>query len=312
MKRTVISLLLIAAASIGWAQEPITEKNDTLSYLLGVNFGSFIKGNGLPFDHIDHNELSIGISDLFVAEGSPYEENFGLQFKHDPNTMEEVFKRAIASAEDDTEENNNTLSYLLGVNFGSFIKGNNFPAYKIDYGSVLNGISDYLYAQGIPSDPEFGSQFKYDPHKMNELFNRVVAEAKDIQAATNYELETSFMNANSLKYGVMTTDSGLQYKILRRGKNPMISPTDTVIVNYKGIFLDGTVFDERKSIEFALNTVIDGWQEGITKVGEGGKIILYIPSHLAYGAKGNTTIEPYATLIFHIEVLAHWNEVARE
>ncbi len=308
MRKILTLILFIVSCSFCWAQDPITEKNDTLSYLIGVNFGSFIKGNNFPAESIDYDVVWTGVSKFISAAGNPYDEDFALQFKYDPNTMTDVFNRAISNASKDIAVKNDTLSYLIGVNFGSFIKGNNFPEYKIDYDSVLDGILEFLSAKGPIDDKDFGLQFKYNPDIMNELFNRVITEAKEIKAKLNKELEVAFMNANSLKYGVVTTETGLQYKIIKPGNDQHVLSTDFVEVNYKGSFIDGTVFDEIESITFAVDKVISGWSEGITKVGKGGEIILYIPSHLAYGEKGNSGIEPNATLIFHVEVLSHWSE----
>ena len=74
-------------------------------------------------------------------------------------------------------------------------------------------------------------------------------------------------------------------------------------MNYKGTLIDGTVFDENDSTKFVANRVIRGWTEGLGLLGEGGKATLYIPSDLAYGARGNQAIEPNSALIFDVEVL---------
>ena len=115
-------------------------------------------------------------------------------------------------------------------------------------------------------------------------------------------------STNKTKAGVETTESGLQYKILEMG-NPDLKPgpTDTVKVRYKGTLLDGTVFDETKEdadpATLVLNRVIQGWQEGLQLVGEGGKIQLVIPSDLAYGERGTQGIEPNSTLLFDVDVV---------
>ncbi|MCR4909981.1 MAG: YigZ family protein [Bacteroidales bacterium] len=106
--------------------------------------------------------------------------------------------------------------------------------------------------------------------------------------------------------GVVTTPTGLQYKIIAEGSDVKAGPADTVWVNYKGTLLDGTVFDQTAEgadpVRMNLNRVIPGWTEGLQLVGEGGEIELYIPSDLAYGEQGNQGIEPNSTLIFNVKV----------
>ena len=104
------------------------------------------------------------------------------------------------------------------------------------------------------------------------------------------------------------TDSGLKYRILRKGDGPKPKSTTTVKVHYKGSLDDGTVFDSsydrRKPAEFPLNGVIKGWTEGMQLIGQGGMIDLEIPYDLAYGEEGRPgRIPPKATLHFIVELL---------
>ncbi|AWB69043.1 peptidylprolyl isomerase [Saccharobesus litoralis] len=123
----------------------------------------------------------------------------------------------------------------------------------------------------------------------------------------NYRKGQAFLMANAKKQGVVTTRSGLQYKILRKGKGQYPKSYNQVKVFYQGKTLDNKVFDSninQKPITFGLNQVIKGWTEGLTKVSEGGRIELYIPSDLAYGAKGAPpAIGQHETLIFVIDLI---------
>jgi FKBP-type peptidyl-prolyl cis-trans isomerase len=107
-----------------------------------------------------------------------------------------------------------------------------------------------------------------------------------------------------------TTASGLQYRVLRKGKGANPKATDTVKVNYHGwLKSNGKTFDSsyerREPISFPLNQVIKGWTEGMQLVGEGGMIELVIPSALGYGARGTPggPIPPDATLCFLVELI---------
>ncbi|MGP4714782.1 MULTISPECIES: FKBP-type peptidyl-prolyl cis-trans isomerase [unclassified Psychrobacter] len=127
------------------------------------------------------------------------------------------------------------------------------------------------------------------------------------QAVENKAAGEAFLTANAAKEGVMTTDSGLQYKVLEAGTGQSPKATDVVEVNYEGKLIDGTVFDssyERgESVEFPLNQVIAGWTEGLQLMKEGGKYEFYIPGDIAYGEAGNAGIEPNSTLIFVVELI---------
>ena len=123
------------------------------------------------------------------------------------------------------------------------------------------------------------------------------------KAAVCKKKEREFLAENAKKPGVDTTASGLQYTIVAPGAEYKVQPQDTVVVNYKGELLDGTVFDQSDGVKFAADRVIYGWTEGLGLIGEGGKIKLYIPSELGYGERGSYTIPPHSTLIFDVEIV---------
>ncbi|PJC87369.1 peptidylprolyl isomerase [Vibrio sp. HA2012] len=127
-------------------------------------------------------------------------------------------------------------------------------------------------------------------------------------ADKNQALGKAFLQENSQKDGVITTDSGLQYMVLNEGSGT-VHPTATskVKVHYHGTLIDGSVFDssvERgEPITFGLNQVITGWQEGLQYMVTGEKIRLFIPSELGYGKGGSGPIPPASVLIFDVELL---------
>lgn len=198
-----------------------------------------------------------------------------------------------------------SVSYLIGVNFGSFIKGNNFAAQmsELNMSQIKKGMEDFLKAEGDAYSPDFGKQFKIDLDRMGEILNGYLSKKKNYEAAVNLAKEKAFLAENAKKENVDTTASGLQYTIIAEGAAEKIAPQDTVWVNYKGTLLDGTVFDQNDSTKFIANRVIKGWTEGLGLLGEGGKATLYIPANLAYGERGNRGIAPNSTLIFDVEVL---------
>lgn len=127
-------------------------------------------------------------------------------------------------------------------------------------------------------------------------------------AAENQAKSDAFLEENKGKADVKTTESGLQYKVIKEGKGE--SPTDesTVEVNYKGSLIDGTVFDSSydrgQAASFPLKGVIPGFSEGLKLMKEGAKYELYIPSGLAYGENAPPQIGANQALIFEVELIS--------
>ena len=206
-----------------------------------------------------------------------------------------------------------STSYLVGVNFGSWIKGNDFG--DLNYDQMIKGIKDFLKSKGTPQDSTFGKQFKIDPNEMNTVLDGFIQKRRAYTGALNKEKGADYI-ANFLKgEGTAQTESGLAYKIIEPGnENKPVADQDTVWVNYKGTLIDGTVFDQNDNINFQLNRVIKGWGEGLKLVGEGGKIQLVIPGDLAYGEYGTRGIAPNSTLVFDVDLnkVGHYVAPAEE
>ena len=194
-----------------------------------------------------------------------------------------------------------STSYLIGINFGSWLKGNNFG--EINYDQMLKGIKDWMKAEGTTQDSTFFDQFKIDPNQMNEVLDSYIQKRRAYTGALNVEKGEKFLEDFLKEEGAQKTESGLAYKVIEAGSDKKaVSDKDTVWVNYKGTLIDGTVFDQNDDINFTLNRVIKGWGEGMKLVGEGGKIRLVIPGELAYGEMGTRGIEPNSTLVFDIDL----------
>jgi FKBP-type peptidyl-prolyl cis-trans isomerase FklB len=118
----------------------------------------------------------------------------------------------------------------------------------------------------------------------------------------------AFLEANKTKEGVKTTESGLQYVVLKEGKGRKPKTTDRVKVHYHGTTVDGTVFDSSVDrgtpAEFGVTQVIKGWTEGLQLMKVGSKYKFFIPQELAYGENPRPgIIKPFMALIFEVELL---------
>lgn len=117
-----------------------------------------------------------------------------------------------------------------------------------------------------------------------------------------------FLTKNKEKEGVTTTESGLQYEVVKMGTGPKPTAESTVKVHYVGTLIDGTEFDSsvkrNEPAQFPVSGVIAGWTEALQLMPVGSKFKLYLPQSVAYGANGaGEVIKPYSTLVFEVELL---------
>ncbi|WP_163935142.1 FKBP-type peptidyl-prolyl cis-trans isomerase [Paraferrimonas sp. SM1919] len=130
----------------------------------------------------------------------------------------------------------------------------------------------------------------------------------DKVAAENQVAAQAFLQQNAKDPNVITTSSGLQYKVLVDAEGPKPSASSNVEVHYHGTLIDGQVFDssvERgQTISFGLNQVIPGWTEGLQLMSVGSKYQFFIPAHLAYGNRNAGIIKPGSLLIFEVELFS--------
>lgn len=188
------------------------------------------------------------------------------------------------------------LSYSLGLNIASSLKSQG-----------LNEIDGKMLGQAI-NDKFSNGELKISEQEagvlLNDYFSKL--QAKQHEGAINEGQE--FLKANGAKDGVVTLDSGLQYEVMKEGEGAKPTINSTVTTHYHGTTINGEVFDS--SVErgtpasFPVNGVIAGWTEALQLMPLGSKWRLFVPSELAYGARGaGPKIGPHTTLIFEVELL---------
>lgn len=196
-----------------------------------------------------------------------------------------------------------TVSYALGVNIGSSLRENlkTFPN-----GPANINILAEIFVRALKGDT---AGLIMDNAAAEACIQTYVMAAQQKENEARKAEGEKFLAANKSKAGVKTTESGLQYKIIKEGDGGE-KPTDAdrVKVHYTGKLLDGKVFDssvERgEPAEFGVTQVIRGWQEALKLMTKGEKLQVWIPSDLAYGTGGaGEMIRPNSTLEFEIELL---------
>lgn len=207
--------------------------------------------------------------------------------------------------------NKDSVSYSLGLQWGMTLAKDSI---EVDPEIIADGLKDAL----LKEEKERSLTMEQAGNILQALVMKIQEKHQAQQAKEMEEFAKKgekskqegedFLKQNKKQSGVIETPSGLQYKILNPGNNVKPTANDKVKVHYVGKLVDGTKFDSsydrNEPIEFPLNGVIPGWTEGMQFIGEGGKIILYIPYSLGYGERGSPpVIPPYSTLIFEVELL---------
>jgi len=193
-------------------------------------------------------------------------------------------------------------SYGIGLNIGKNFK-EQFP--DVDVDAMVRGFKDALAGtKPAISDQELAMVMKSFQEEMMQ--KKTEKDAAELEK--NKKAGDAFLAENKKKEGVVTTASGLQYKVIKEGTGPKPKATDTVECNYRGTLIDGKEFDSSykrgEPAKFVLGRVIPGWIEGLQLMSVGSKYEFYIPSNLAYGDQGaGADIGPGATLIFEVELL---------
>jgi FKBP-type peptidyl-prolyl cis-trans isomerase FklB len=195
------------------------------------------------------------------------------------------------------------LSYAIGVETGRSFKSHDV---QIDPTIFAQGVSDGLVDKPtLMNDSDIQKQISDFQQKTLAKMQEQLKQS----ASENQKKEQDFLTSNKTKPGVVTTASGLEYKIVTPGKGASPTDNDVVTVDYEGKLLNGKVFDssyERgKPATFPVAAVIEGWQEALKSMQPGATWVLYIPSKLAYGSQGaGGVIGPNETLTFKVHLIS--------
>jgi len=197
-------------------------------------------------------------------------------------------------------------SYSIGSQFGTQVAQ---AKDMIDQDALIMGFKDSMDGKELQITPE-EMQTVMQTFQQSMMEKQMAKQKAEQGAAstTNKAEGDKFLAENKTKEGVKTTQSGLQYKVLKEGKGESPKISDTVVTHYSGTLINGKVFDssyKRNSpATFPVNGVIKGWTEALQLMGVGAKWQLFIPAELAYGERGaGQDIGPNQVLIFEIELL---------
>jgi FKBP-type peptidyl-prolyl cis-trans isomerase FklB len=194
-------------------------------------------------------------------------------------------------------------SYSIGYQVGFSMMRDGV---EVDIDILIQGLQDAISEKDpLLSNEDMRGIIVARKERAREAYMQKLLETR----AKNAEESQKFLVENVKKQGIMTTESGLQYKILKAGEGISPESKDTVTVHYKGTFIDGEEFDSSYSKgepqSFQASRVIKGWTEALQMMKVGAKWKIFLPPRLAYGQKGDgETIPPNKVLVFEIELLS--------
>ena len=200
------------------------------------------------------------------------------------------------------QNDSDKTSYCLGMDIGASFK--KLPV-SINLDAALEGIKAVFHGE----KPQIEQQ---EFMELMRKFQQELRAAAEKQAAAagedNRKQEQEFLAKNKEDKDVVTTASGLQYKVLQAGTGARPTANSVVTVHYTGTLPDGTVFDSSvkrgEPATFPVNGVIPGWTEALQIMQVGSKYKLFIPAALAYGKRGaGQLIGPDQMLIFEVELI---------
>lgn len=196
-------------------------------------------------------------------------------------------------------------SYSLGARYAQAIKGDFGD--MLDVSQLLEGFTDSMKGKELTVTPE---ELQANLLQLQQVRSNRLQQEQSVAADKNLTASNAFLEKNKTTDGIKSTETGLQYKVLKSGDGQKPAKSDKVSVHYHGTLVDGTVFDSSidrgTPASFPVGGVIPGWTEALQLMSVGDKWVLYVPSDLAYGERGTPggPIGPNQALIFEVELLS--------
>lgn len=265
--------VLASCGGAGVGKVTMNDVKDTISYSIGMGRAVRVYKDQLPYDVIDSTTMKSFIKGFMDAAADP--------------------------------EDMSKLAYALGFEMGCE-----------EMSRAFVGLSNQLFGEGETFNKDNylsgirdGLMSKWDVmtfEEADETSNRLYETLSLRQFEKYREENEAYLEKKAKEEDVVKTASGLLYKVVKLGNGgPKPTESSTVEVRYHGELIDGTVFDGSTTpVSLNLGGVIPGWTEGLQLMSVGDKYTFYIPYNLAYGEQGYSSIKPYATLVFDVELVS--------
>ena len=277
----VVLTALVAFSSCGNkpGMPTLKSNNDSLNYSFGLANGESLKSS--YFNNLKGDSAKKAISTLM--EGIKEGMSVKTEKNDNPEIADIASKIAVALKQQEK-------SGLMGDS-----------TLKLDIKLIKQGLINGFKGSSIQMTAS-----QAQAYFTKTMTARQVAQMEKLYGENRKDGE-KFLAENAKKPGVITTASGLQYEVVKKGTGALPTENDQVKVNYKGTLIDGTLFDTNEGkdpVQFQANRVIKGWTEALKLMPVGSKYKLYIPQQLAYGSRRTGRIKPFSILIFEVELVS--------
>lgn len=193
------------------------------------------------------------------------------------------------------------LSYAVGWDIGEDIQRRGA---EFDVEAIIAAIRD----SGAGREPQVPQEEMVA--MLTDLQQRVrqeQAEAFQKLAEENQQKSEEFLAGNLSKNGIVALPSGIQYRVIEEGEGARPGMESTVKVHYRGSKINGLEFDSSFARgvpeQFAVSSVLKGWQEVLPLMKTGATWQIFVPPELAFGARGNPPVGPNEALIFDLKLV---------
>ena len=252
---------------------------DSLNYAFGLANGNGIKQYYLAADSANADSLNAKIESLLRG-------------------MDEGMKGDVSENPELAELGTNICNALKEQKTAGLMGDSSLT---VDIKLIKQGLVNGMKGSNIQMTAEEAQTY------LNATMQKLQEKRMQEQNGPNKAAGEVFLKENAKKAGVVTTASGLQYEVIKKGTGALPTDTSRVKVHYHGTLIDGTVFDSSvdrgEPAVFGVNQVIKGWTEALKLMPVGSKYKLYIPQELAYGSQSMGNIKPFSALIFEVELI---------
>lgn len=286
----------------------LENKADSVNYAWGVYWGDSYKSALSELPEVDYDVFLDNFKNYMFSKGKY------MSLEDAEKVMSEFFPKYNDMVKDETGQTKLTP----GVDYDKKDISAAMGTFSAD--NAQNGFADMpcgfdkdMFYYGVEASLK-GKKAALDPTEASSIIDAYSEEVRAAQMAAEAELEAAakdnnaeYLANNKTKEGMITTESGLQYRVIRQGRGDKPKANSTVKVHYTGTLTDGTKFDSSydrgKPAEFPVNGVIPGWQEGLQLMPVGSKYEFVIPPELGYGSRDLGSIPPNSILLFEVELL---------
>ena len=257
-------------------------------------------------------KMSVLAATIFLVVGCQDDNKADTNKPAEPVKVEQTTTSAAVATTDaakvEFKTEDQKAAYAIGASLAQYLSANldqqKELGLDLNRQDVLAGVEDVFAGKSLMTQ----EQTQQALQSLDQRVAKIVEQKAKTEAEKNIKVGEEYRAKFAKEAGVVTTKSGLMYKVEKEGTGAKPAATDTVEVQYKGMLTDGTVFDSsyqrNQPATFPLNQVIPGWTEGVQLMPVGSKFEFVIPPQLAYGAQANPSIPANSTLVFQVELLS--------